>query len=528
MWFCEFRQAARPGSQMARKRVLAIAPMKNAFMMFPAAIAAAMVAAIAAQGAEKWPETPPPTGKSVTWERLNKIDPGLKGIGRLAVCDAKDLKSSPWSIGCETLDRDYADWDAMKPHIGPLGAKHGRLFSGWAKTEKQKGVYDFAWLDRPVREMAALGVKPWICLSYGNPIYGSDFRLGMKVREVTRNPEAFAAWLRYVEACVRRYKDVVDEWEVWNEPFGQGADYAELFYRTARAIRAVQPAAKIYCTAVNFPKDYTCVLERLKKEKALDLGSRFIYHPYWHNPDSVYQRIAEPLRKLVKSYSGAFDVMQGEAGCPAQLEYAHAMPNVEWTEYSQAKWLLRRAVNDAAHAIPSGYFSLVDNNYGTMLQSFGLVRCNGLRRTVYRRPSYHALRNVFCFLTDEAHPVSAADDIWFEMVHRFDPRDTSKRRMSAARFTRYGSQVRFFWFSDARPSDALGFDRVTVWLKPGTISRPVWVEMITGRVFEIPEKDIRREKDRLLLTVPMWDSPVMIASRSAVPLAYDWCVCGGR
>ena len=39
----------------------------------------------AAQGAEKWPETPPPTGKSVTWERLNKLDPGLKQIGRLAV-----------------------------------------------------------------------------------------------------------------------------------------------------------------------------------------------------------------------------------------------------------------------------------------------------------------------------------------------------------------------------------------------------------------------------------------------------------
>ena len=302
--------------------------MRNESLMVPMLLAA-IVAAAVAQRAEKWPETPPPTGKSVTWERLNKLDPGLKQIGRLATCDAKDLKSSPWSIGCETLDRDYADWDAMKPHLGPLGAKHGRLFSGWAKTEKQKGVYDFAWLDRPVREMAALGVKPWICLSYGNPIYGSDFRLGMKVREVTRNPEAFAAWIRYVEACVRRYKDVVDEWEVWNEPFGQGPDYAELFYRTARAIRAVQPNAKIYCTAVNFPKDYTCVLEKLKKENALDLGSRFIYHPYSRNPDVVYQRIAEPLRKLVKSYSGAFDVMQGEAGCPAQLEYAHAMPNGE-------------------------------------------------------------------------------------------------------------------------------------------------------------------------------------------------------
>ena len=74
---------------------------------------AAVIAAAVAHGAEKWLETPPPTGKSVTWARLNKLDPGLKQIGRLAVCEAKDLKSSAWSIGCETLDRDYADWDAI-------------------------------------------------------------------------------------------------------------------------------------------------------------------------------------------------------------------------------------------------------------------------------------------------------------------------------------------------------------------------------------------------------------------------------
>jgi len=71
-----------------------------------------------------------------------------------------------------------------------------------------------------------------------------------------------------------------------------------------------------------------------------------------------------------------------------------------------------------------------------------------------------------------------------------------------ARFTRYGSTIRFFWFSDSRPSDTPGFDRATVWMRPEGLSHPVWVEMITGRVFEIPEKDIRREKDRLLITVP--------------------------
>ena len=137
-------------------------------------------------------EKPAPTKerRCVTWERLNRLEPGLKEIGRLAVRDAKDIKSSKWSVGCETMDRDYADWNAYKHLLAPLGVKHGRLFSGWAKTEQEKGRYDFSWLDPQVREMAAMDVKPWICLSYGNPVWGSDFRLGMRVKQVTDKPEA--------------------------------------------------------------------------------------------------------------------------------------------------------------------------------------------------------------------------------------------------------------------------------------------------------------------------------------------------
>ena len=42
----------------------------------------------------------------VAQERLDELDPGLKQIGLLSTCEAKDLKSSQWSIGCETPVRD--------------------------------------------------------------------------------------------------------------------------------------------------------------------------------------------------------------------------------------------------------------------------------------------------------------------------------------------------------------------------------------------------------------------------------------
>ena len=471
----------------------------------------------------------------VTWKKLNGLDVGLKEIGRLATRTSAEVKSSKWSVGCETMDRDYANWDSFKELIPMLGVKHARFFSGWAKTEQEKGKYDFTWLDPQIRECAAMGVKPWVCISYGNPVWGSDFRLGMRVKQVTGNPEAFEAWLRYTKALVARYKDVVDEWEIWNEPFNQAHEYAEMFYQTAKAVREVQPTAKLYCTAIAMKKDmsksdYAVVLEKLKRENALDLGSYFIYHPYSPNPDVSYEagegqfswQMAEPLRKLVKSYSGKFDIMQGEVGCPAQLEFAHAMHSVEWTEYAQAKWDLRRAIGDAVRSIPSSQFTMIDLQYTFMLQSFGLVRSNTLKEFVYRRPSWYAMRNVYALFDDETLPQKHLELKGFPIRTRADPREKRPRNLACTLFKRYGQPLRLYWFCEARPDSRLEFDRVDLEI-PEKLNRPVWVDMITGRIFEIAGGRIEWRKDGMTLKdVPMWDSPVLICSRTAVAFAREW------
>ena len=479
-------------------------------------------------------KTAPKEKPCVTWIKLNKLDPGLEEIGRLATRTSAEVKSSKWSIGCETMDRDYADWNAYKHLLPALGVKHARFFSGWAKTEQEKGKYDFSWLDPQIRECAAMSIKPWVCISYGNPVWGSDFRLGMRVKQVTGIPESFEAWLRYTKALVARYKDVVDEWEIWNEPFRQAEEYAEMFYRTAQAIREVQPDSKIYCTAISMQKDmsksdYAVVLEKLKRENALDLANRFIYHPYAPNPDLSYEaedglpswQMAIPLRNLVKSYSGKYDIMQGEVGCPSQLEFAHALSGIEWTEYAQAKWNLRRTIGDAVRDIPSSVFTMIDLQYTFMLQSFGLVRSNTLKEFVYRRPSYFAMRNVFSYIDDETRPLGLEKDVDFTLERRFDPRDTAARRLSCARFGHFGGTAHFYWYSDRTPSSELGFDRVTLRV-PGRFQHPVWVDMITGRIFRIPvEKTVFAKGVTTMTDVPMWDSPVLIAEEMAVPRPTD-------
>jgi hypothetical protein len=118
---------------------------------------------------------------------------------------------------------------------------------------------------------------------------------------------------------------------------------------------------------------------------------------------------------------------------------------------------------------------------------------------------------------DEALPNAVDTNSSFTITRRADSRQTGERRLTCAQFTRLGSATRFYWFLEVRPSNLLEFDCVTLKI-PGRLNRPVWVEMITGRIFEIDSKNVQHQDGNTILTdVPMWDSPVMIAEDTAVP-----------
>jgi hypothetical protein len=92
--------------------------------------------------------------KNVSWDLFQYSGLGLKQIGWLATKHSGEIQSSPWSVGCETLDRDYAKFSIYKDFVGELGVKHARLQSGWAKCETERGKYNFAWLDSCVNGLA--------------------------------------------------------------------------------------------------------------------------------------------------------------------------------------------------------------------------------------------------------------------------------------------------------------------------------------------------------------------------------------
>jgi len=452
--------------------------------------------------------------KSVTWENLNKTEIPLKSIGTLTTRLAREIASSPWSVGCETLGRDYADFSKYKDFVGELGVKHARIQSGWAKTEKKKGAYNFSWLDVIVKGLKEQGVEPWICLCYGNPLYddgGAGLGAGIFTDEKT-----LEAWRNYVAAIVTHYKDDVTEWEIWNEP-KHSADpdaYAELLIQTARTIRNIQPDAKLMGFtvhgaftggALNFPR---AVFDVLKAQDALNLIDYVTYHPYTPNPDSFYETMGE-LEGLVKSYNPRMKLYQGESGCPATMLWAFAMRDLPWTEYSQAKWVARRMAGDGARGIRSSVFTIIDLNYGFFLNEKGLLRADLKNNVIYRRPAYYAVRNIATFFDGTVEPAGLLE-------YKTD----SGRKLTVAGFSKAGSPLILAWFNDRLPDNEL--DRVPIQLTIEKISLkdPVYVDMLTGKVYELDDVNVSASPHRTTFSaLPMWDAPVLLAERGQVPFA---------
>lgn len=344
--------------------------------------------------------------------------PDWKEVGQLKTRDAKDITSSTWSIGGETLDRDYTDYQSYKTYLGPLGAKRIRLQGGWSKCEKVKGQYDFAWLDAVIPDAAGRGVAPWVELSYGNPIYegGGEAKLG---GHIPTSPEALVAWDNWVRAMVTRYKAQVPEWEIWNEPDlnkdHTGAEIAQFYIRTARLIKSIQPNARLIAlgmasiTKLDWMRDFFDVL---KRENALDLVDILTYHGYRHNPDDSYPPIAE-MRKLVWSYNRSAGrppivFMQGENGAPSQAKgtTVGALTDQDWTELTQAKWDLRRMLGDHGRGIATNLFTISDIHYAAGdhmvgINSKGLLQTNPDKTIKRPKLAYRAAQHVFSLFDDQ-------------------------------------------------------------------------------------------------------------------------------
>lgn len=457
----------------------------------------------------------------------------LPFLGVLRTKTTDEIESSNWALGCETLDRDYADYDQYKDYLRPLGIKLLCFQGGWAKTEKKAGEYSWQWMDHIVEDAVKKGLKPWIQTGYGNTIYpgagGENLGAGMPLSK-----EGNAAYERWVAAMVTRYRDVVFDWEVWNEPnFGDNAVNtpeitAEFNLRTGRIIKEIQPEARISALALGHIN--LEFVERFFKYIAGHNGCGLFhdvtYHDYVYNPDSNKLAVYK-MRQIVEKYAPGLIMRQGENGAPSVQYAGGALADHSWSEFSQAKWDTRRMLENLGNDIESSVFSIAEMQYTgngpiSKKNTKGLLETRPDNTVVRPKTAYYAVQHVTAVfdhtlerITDMnyLHNLKAghANEYWYN----------SDRSVSVYGYRQKetGDRVYTVWKDDAIPGEECQAQYLDFAFRNSRFTHPVVVDIITGNVYDIPKEQWEKEEhaDRLR-KLPVYDGPVLIAEKSLIQI----------
>jgi hypothetical protein len=250
----------------------------------------------------------------------------------------------------------------------------------WDDIEPAPGKFVFEKYDRIVGLLEKSDIKVLGLLSY-NAVWAAEYWNSAPDED---------RFVRYARAVVRRYKDRVRYWEIWNEPddaqFWREQDSMK---RYARLLRAVYAALK--------EEDPTCVvlmgglsqtipqsLANLYRNGAGDSFDVVNIHPFVDpkraDAPQFLRGILKGVRKVMEQYGdGRKDIWITEIGCPG----VEGGESGWWlgsapTEAEQAAWV--RSVYAEAFSMPGvkkvfwAFFQDTPNYFRSAVDHFGLIR----------------------------------------------------------------------------------------------------------------------------------------------------------
>ena len=461
----------------------------------------------------------------------------LHKIGTIVPKASKDIKKSRIGLGFEKLDRDVFDPEKAYPYVAQTGVKWARLQSGWQRTEKEKGVYDFAWLDSVVDNLIAIGVEPWLCLCYGNQLYTEMAKehFGAVGCVPIHTQEERDAWRNYVQATVSHFKGRIRCYEVWNEPDAMhgwkhgpsGTELGEFTIATAKACKEADPDCKVigFCTCRTNRFHF---IEELCETGVCDYLDSISYHCYSIH-DQDFEDTYKYYEGICKQYNPAMTVVQGESGTQSRHDGCGALHGANWTPLKQAKFLLRHLMIDlACGAELTSYFSCMDmiealngkvgdvNSY-LDYGYFGVLGAdfdeNGRSTGEYSpKLSFGALQNLCSLFSEDFEQKPFPCEFVKKesaFVRGFDI-DPSDLRYSGWKKPN-GARALCYWNSKSNIVTQTYEGTVSIRLMNGDAKDLRIVDLLTGNIYEIPESMKMSDKQfTLLINIPVTDYPMLL------------------
>lgn len=456
----------------------------------------------------------------------------LKKIGNIQTKRSIDINSSRIGLGFEKLDRDVFNPEKAYDFVANSGVKWARLQSGWQRTEQTAGVYDFGWLDKLVDHMLSIGVQPWLCLCYGNPIYSEQagqYFGAVGIPPIHTQTER-TAWVNYVKATVSHYKGKIHYYEIWNEPdnlpcwkFGPDPlELAKFTEYTAIACKQADPTCEVIgltlCRNDDFAREFaaTGILEHLD---GLSYHAYAVYDQEWIRRHQCFEEIRAKYKPSIKLF-------QGESGTQSRSDGCGALKRCAWTPLKQAKYLLRHLLADLGNGVEfTSYFSCMDmiealrGNLGDVSSYldygyFGVIGADfdeeGRSVGTYTpKPSYYALQNICSLMSEDFEAVPlAVESVRLDSI-RLREKDFDFNEALSYCFRRpNGACAVAYWVPRNILTDTF---ESTISLR---LSQPLQdkqirlYDLLDGSVYHLSEE--MTEEKGLLKNIPISDSPLLL------------------
>ncbi len=485
---------------------------------------------------------------------------GMKYVGRLKTLGSGEIGSSRLGVGFECLDRSMWDPNQAWPVLESLGVKWARVQTGWSRTEKTAGRYDFAWLDEIVDRLIERGVQPWLSISYGNPVYTKDMdvspagispnyqgcnEFGVGFPPIHTREER-RGWQNYVRALARHFRDRVTHYEVWNEPDllsfwkcqPRAADYVDLVRLTAVPLREEHPDAKLIGGAIAWGMTVWSLkfLEDCMRAGLHELIDIVTYHGYKSVPERHSAQEIAALMHILNKYKPSLSYWQGEAGIQSKVPAdgnSGALSRMKLSEEIQARMLLRRTLLELHNgAAMSSYFHMADFAHyagDRRTYHYGLLRLEDGSP----KPAFRALQTLCTLLAGNIEPADGLTAAHMSVLDDTDDPRATKTSTWHANLVKDGVPLHAWWIPDSLEIDPdVKKAEMTYWMDCSLrLDNPVLVDPVAQEVYSLTcgfdkrtcgeswmEPDPNAEGVRHFKPLPVSTDPLIMTDRSIVQI----------
>ena len=138
----------------------------------------------------------------------------------------------------------------------------------------------------------------------------------------------------------------------------------------------------------------------------------------------------------------------------------------------------------------------------------GLIQSDLEKTAIRPKVAYYAVQNV-----------ASVFDNQLELIPNLNFTTTAKESISLFGYQQKAGkkQVISVWLDEKTPTNLFKTIPIDITIENGNFDTPVWVDLLTGHIYEIPKNGWRKTGSTYTFSsVPVYDSPVLIADKSSL------------